>query len=91
MTSLNSKCELIMHLRTHSDKPYMCFFCDEAYSDHKDLLLHLATHSGPRSCKCNLCDLEHASNSMSTKTWMSMHTRSNILCAIHVEILLQHN
>ncbi|XP_073972610.1 uncharacterized protein isoform X2 [Rhodnius prolixus] len=65
--------ELIIHIKSHAEKPFKCKLCPRAFSVSSSLAVHLRSHTGLKCYLCNICDKLYA-----TSHSLKMHKKTHI-------------
>ncbi|XP_052745761.1 histone-lysine N-methyltransferase PRDM9 [Bicyclus anynana] len=67
------KCNLLKHIRTHTDlKPYSCNMCNYKCAQKITLLKHIRTHTGEKPFSCEICNHKFAQ-----KSYLLQHIRTH--------------
>ena len=53
--------------------PYQCSHCSKVFSDNRDLIRNLQTHTGEKSYQCSQCDTAFSQNGSLTNH-LKIHT-----------------
>ncbi|CAL8237690.1 unnamed protein product [Boreogadus saida] len=65
--------DMIVHMRTHNDKPYRCDQCMNRFQWQSHLKIHMRTHTGEKPYRCGQC-IKRFGDSSKLKLHMRTHS-----------------